>query len=249
MRSCSEESARKNSFFYAGFSSEMFENLSQEECIQFHTAKETKKTDTTGKGERMKNLFKFIGHYWKAVIAIVAILGVQAYCDLSLPAYTSDIVNIGIQQGGIEDQVPIAISEEEWNKMILFVSGKDQDTVENAYQKDENSYDKSAFVLKTSIKEDTAEREQIEDILALPMMVTSGLESGSEKKTQKIEQELKKQIPEESSFRKIPRCLIFSQMMPQAAREELVKEIQKVNERYAGYDPGTGSRKRCENSI
>ena len=43
----------------------------------------------------MKNLFKFIGHYWKAVIAIVAILAVQAYCDLSLPAYTSDIVNVG----------------------------------------------------------------------------------------------------------------------------------------------------------
>ena len=173
----------------------------------------------------MKNLFKFIGHYWKAVIAIVAILGVQAYCDLSLPAYTSDIVNIGIQQGGIEDQVPIAISEEEWNKMMLFVSGKDQDTVENAYQKDENSYDKSAFVLKTSIKEDTAEREQIEDILALPMMVTSGLESGSEK-TQKIEQELKKQIPEEM-LSEDTTVFDILQMMPQAAREELVKEIQK----------------------
>ena len=66
----------------------------------------------------MKNLFKFIGHYWKAVIAIVAILAVQAYCDLSLPAYTSDIVNVGIQQGGIEDKVPAAISEEEWNKVM-----------------------------------------------------------------------------------------------------------------------------------
>ena len=41
----------------------------------------------------MKNLFKYILHYWQAVIAIVAILIVQAYCDLSLPAYTSDIVN------------------------------------------------------------------------------------------------------------------------------------------------------------
>lgn len=173
----------------------------------------------------MKNLFKFIGHYWKAVIAIVAILGVQAYCDLSLPAYTSDIVNVGIQQGGIEDQIPIAISEEKWNKMMLFVSGKDQDTVEDAYQKDENSYDKSAFVLKTSIKEDTAELEQAEDILALPMMVTSGLESGSEK-TQKIEQELKKQIPEEM-LSEDTTVFDILQMMPQAAREELVKEIQK----------------------
>ena len=40
--------------------------------------------------EYLQNLFKFIGHYWKAVIAIVAILAVQAYCDLSLPAYTSN---------------------------------------------------------------------------------------------------------------------------------------------------------------
>lgn len=39
----------------------------------------------------MKNLFKYILHYWQAVIAIVAILIVQAYCDLSLPAYTSDM--------------------------------------------------------------------------------------------------------------------------------------------------------------
>ena len=54
----------------------------------------------------MKNLFKYAASYWKAMIAIVLILVVQAYCDLSLPAYTSDIVNVGIQQGGIEDDVP-----------------------------------------------------------------------------------------------------------------------------------------------
>jgi len=58
----------------------------------------------------MKNLFKFIGHYWKAVIAIVAILAVQAYCDVSLPAYTSDIFSGGIQEGGFEEKGPAAIS-------------------------------------------------------------------------------------------------------------------------------------------
>ena len=47
------------------------------------------------------------------MIAIVLILVVQAYCDLSLPAYTSDIVNVGIQQGGIEDEVPRQIATEE----------------------------------------------------------------------------------------------------------------------------------------
>ena len=48
----------------------------------------------------MKNLFKYAASYWKAMIAIMLILFVQAYCDLSLPAYTSNIVNVGIQQGG-----------------------------------------------------------------------------------------------------------------------------------------------------
>ena len=167
----------------------------------------------------MKNLFKFIGHYWKAVIAIVAILAVQAYCDLSLPAYTSDIVNVGIQQGGIEDKVPAAISEEEWNKVMLFVSQKDQDTVKDAYEKDESSYDKTAFVLKDFVKEDETALKKVEDVLALPMMVTSGFESGSKQK-------LKKQIPKEM-LTEDTTVFDILQMMPQESREELVKEIKK----------------------
>lgn len=173
----------------------------------------------------MKNLFKFIGHYWKAVIAIVAILAVQAYCDLSLPAYTSDIVNVGIQQGGIEDKVPAAISEEEWNKVMLFVSQKDQDTVKDAYEKDESSYDKTAFVLKDFVKEDETALKKVEDVLALPMMVTSDFESGS-KQTQKMEKELKKQIPKEM-LTEDTTVFDILQMMPQESREELVKEIKK----------------------
>lgn len=173
----------------------------------------------------MKNLFKFIGHYWKAVIAIVAILAVQAYCDLSLPAYTSDIVNVGIQQGGIEDKVPAAISEEEWNKVMLFVSQKDQDTVKDAYEKDESSYDKTAFVLKDFVKEDETALKKVEDVLALPMMATSGFESGS-KQTQKMEKKLKKQIPKEM-LTEDTTVFDILQMMPQESREELVKEIKK----------------------
>ena len=144
----------------------------------------------------MKNLFKYILHYWQAVVAIVAILIVQAYCDLSLPAYTSDIVNVGILQGGIEDKAPTAISEEEWNKLMLFVSENDLQTVKDAYQKNEDSYDKPAFVLKEAVKENETELKEVEDALALPMMITSGFESGSEK-TQEAEEMLKQQIPKE----------------------------------------------------
>ena len=72
----------------------------------------------------MKNLFKYASEHWKALLAIVAILIVQAYCDLSLPAYTSDIVNVGIQQGGVEDHIPDAISAEDMETLLLFTSEK-----------------------------------------------------------------------------------------------------------------------------
>ena len=48
----------------------------------------------------MGKLLKFLKPYAGAVVAIICILVVQAYCDLSLPTYTSDIVNVGIQQSG-----------------------------------------------------------------------------------------------------------------------------------------------------
>ena len=141
----------------------------------------------------MKNLFKYAASYWKAMIAIVLILVVQAYCDLSLPAYTSDIVNVGIQQGGIEDDVPRQIATEEMEKLLLFVSEDDQQTVMDAYTEDNTSYEKEAYVLKDSVAEEENTMENLKDILQIPMMMTSGIESGSDT-TKQMEDKLKEQM-------------------------------------------------------
>ena len=141
----------------------------------------------------MKNLFKYAASYWKAMIAIVLILVVQAYCDLSLPAYTSDIVNVGIQQGGIEDDVPRQIATEEMEKLLLFVSEDDQQTVLDAYTEDNTSYKKEAYVLKDSVAEEENTMENLKDILQIPMMMTSGIESGSDT-TKQMEDKLKEQM-------------------------------------------------------
>lgn len=141
----------------------------------------------------MKNLFKYAASYWKAMIAIVLILVVQAYCDLSLPAYTSDIVNVGIQQGGIEDEVPRRIATEEMEKLLLFVSEDDQQTVLDAYTEDNTSYKKEAYVLKDSVAEDEDTMGDLKDILQIPMMMTSGIESGSDT-TKQMEDKLKEQM-------------------------------------------------------
>ena len=157
----------------------------------------------------MKNLFKYAASYWKAMIAIVLILVVQAYCDLSLPAYTSDIVNVGIQQGGIEDEVPRQIATEEMEKLLLFVSEDDQQTVLDAYTEDNTSYKKEAYVLKDSVAEDEDTMEDLKDILQIPMMMTSGIESGSDT-TKRMEDKLKEQMSQG-----------MAQSMPQGADQTM----------------------------
>ena len=87
----------------------------------------------------MGKLFKFLRPFAGSVIAIFCVLMVQAYCDLSLPTYTSDIVNVGIQQKGIDEKVPYVISEEDFNHLLLFVPSKRQETVREAYEPEPGS--------------------------------------------------------------------------------------------------------------
>ena len=143
----------------------------------------------------MKNLFKYAASYWKAMIAIMLILFVQAYCDLTLPAYTSNIVNVGIQQGGIEDEIPEQIAREEMDKLLLFVSEEDGQKVMDAYEEDTESYEKDAYVLKESVSGDEEKMKELQDILKLPMMMTTGFESGSDM-TKEVESQLKSSLPD-----------------------------------------------------
>ena len=66
----------------------------------------------------MGKLFKYLRQHAGVVLAIIVVLFVQAFCDLSLPTYTSDIVNVGIQQSGIDEEIPENISEEEMNRRL-----------------------------------------------------------------------------------------------------------------------------------
>ncbi len=83
----------------------------------------------------MLKIIKFLKKSWAYVLLIVALLIVQAICDLSLPGYTSDIVNIGIQQGGVEDEIPVAISESEYQKLLLFMTSDEKAQVDSAYKR------------------------------------------------------------------------------------------------------------------
>jgi ATP-binding cassette subfamily B protein len=173
----------------------------------------------------MKNLFKYAAVHWKSLLAIIAILFIQAYCDLSLPAYTSDIVNVGIQQGGIEDQIPEALAADEMEKLLLFVPSEDRETVLDAYETDSTTYDTEAYVLRESVSEDGEQVDRLTDILACPMMLTAGFESGSDM-TKQIEAQLKENLPEQMISDDMTVFDIMG-MMPAQQRDALVEEMEK----------------------
>ena len=143
----------------------------------------------------MGKLFKFLKPYTAAVAAIICILVVQAYCDLSLPTYTSDIVNVGIQQGGIDEALPDTISKKDLNHLLLLVPSDRQKIVKNAYTESVEKYDYNGTVmeLKASVKEDKKKVDRLSEILGKPMLMAAGFDSGSEM-TQKIEEQMRTQM-------------------------------------------------------
>lgn len=82
----------------------------------------------------MKNIFRFLSRHIGAVIAILLLLVVQAYCELALPGYTSDLLNVGLQQGGIEDAVLKTVRQDSLATLELFMPQSDVEVIEQAYE-------------------------------------------------------------------------------------------------------------------
>lgn len=173
----------------------------------------------------MGKLFKYLKTYWKMAFVILLVLLVQVYCDLSLPSYTSDIVNVGIQQAGVDDKIPEAISEEEMEKVLLFVQADDRQTVLDAYEKDENTYNQTVYVLKKNIQDNEEKTEELEEILFVPMMMTAGFEQGSDT-TAKIEEQLRANIPAEM----LPKDATVFDILKMLPEEQLSQMTDKMKD-------------------
>ncbi len=119
----------------------------------------------------MINLVKNLRHHILAVLIIVCLLIVQAYCTLSLPSYTSDIVDVGIEQGGIEDAAAVQISEETMDYLMLFMDEDAQETVEDAYTLEDSIW---------YLDEDITDTEEVSDALQTPMVLVYQLSALSE---------------------------------------------------------------------
>lgn len=81
----------------------------------------------------MLKILKQLGKHWAACLAVVALLVVQANCDLALPGYTSKIVDVGIQQGGVESPLPQTLRQQTLDALCVLMPAEDAAALQNAY--------------------------------------------------------------------------------------------------------------------
>ncbi|WP_461819507.1 ABC transporter ATP-binding protein [Blautia stercoris] len=164
----------------------------------------------------MLKMFHYMKERWYYVVMIIVLLFVQAYCDLSLPDYTSKIVNVGIQQKGIEDGVPDTIRKESMEHLLLFLDEEEKAEVEDAYTLKDDVYKRNDVTKE--------ERDELNSILAIPMMVAGSLED--EEKAAEIKTQMG--LPEESDLWQVLEQLPQEQL--DAMKDSLTEKIKEMPE-------------------
>ena len=191
----------------------------------------------------MVKLMRYLKGSVFAVIVIVIFLAIQAMANLALPNYTSNIVDIGIQQNGIENSVPSVIQESELDKILLFMSSNDKQTVEQDYKlidkgnlskEQYDSYVKkypalaneALYVLDNT---NSSQLTTLNNILGKPILLVQMLEKGS--KGNELKATLLSNLPASEAV-KYENAGIFTvlQTLPKYQLDQIVSEIDaKIN--------------------
>ena len=166
---------------------------------------------------RMLKLAKYLKQFIGSIVLILILLALQAICDLSLPQYTSNIVNVGIQQGGVESIVPDVIRESTLQSIRMFLTDNQKQILDNSFEKlDKSSVSEKDWekLLETypaletetlyKIKDlDEQETEQLQEIVSIPIMIIqSMIQKGEEASLQQMallpEEQLQQMVDETS---------------------------------------------------
>lgn len=137
----------------------------------------------------MKHILKTLRKYTWQIVLVIFLLFLQASCNLELPNYTSKIVDVGIQQSGIEDNVLEVVRESEYNKLMMFLDNDEKNVVNDNYtkiNKNDSKYiddysvlaNESVYVLKDGIDKDT--KDKLNTILNYPIIMLQLLESNND---------------------------------------------------------------------
>ncbi len=191
----------------------------------------------------MLKVLKNLKESWLSVIAIVLLLIVQAAGDLTLPDYTSKIVNIGIQSGGIENPAPEVIRKSEMDNLLIFT--EDDEQILNDYKEiskenlDEKEYEKlvkkySALENETLYevkKLNSEEQTQLNNMMTKPLMMLGSLENEETANSMKEQMlsSMSANIPEQQKITMQNMELI--DIIKQMPKEQVDKMLETVNEK------------------
>lgn len=162
----------------------------------------------------MLKVFKYLKSSIFSVLAVILLLFVQAYLDLTLPDYTSKIVNVGVQQGGIENAAISEIGEDTLNTLVLLMDKSDAKYIMNHYEKTDTYKGEDIYELKEDSNVD-----KISSIMAKPMMILSY-----------ASQEANSSSDSDTVSFDLPEGVSLSQalsMMGDAEREKMLQQIDK----------------------
>ncbi len=135
----------------------------------------------------MLRLIKYLKPYTLLILLAIVLLFVQANADLALPDYMSDIVNVGIQQGGVVDAVPVAVRKTEMDKLTIFMSAADKARVLSDYtlvDKNSPTYEANVILYPDLAQEpiyvlnevDSAETTWLNPVMGKAFLVVSGIQ-------------------------------------------------------------------------
>lgn len=136
----------------------------------------------------MIKMFRYMKKNFGYIVIVFGLLFLQAFCDLSLPAYTSKIVDVGIQQKGIADAVPDEIRQESMENLLMFMTADDKSIVQESYTLEEDLYKLN------KINADT--REKINVPLGEAMLMYSGVKEQGIDLSQIPAEQLEQMIPQ-----------------------------------------------------
>ena len=130
----------------------------------------------------MSKIFKNLIPYWRWIILIFVFLIAQAYCDLALPAYTSDIIDVGIQDHGIEHILPKEITSEDYQMAQTFMLSDEKEKFTDCYDTadTENTSDSSSET-KYKLTADSDTLDELDEELLVPIvMAYQAFQSGEQ---------------------------------------------------------------------
>ena len=126
----------------------------------------------------MKFLFQNLWERKRAVAIVIVLLVVQALCELSLPNYTADIVDVGIQQNGVDSVAMREMSRDTYEWLMTFMNTDECAYVASCYEEGKDSY-----VLKRTIEADKDKIKKLEQTLQEPLVLTYFMEYGAKQTT------------------------------------------------------------------